>query len=129
MPVTQDTAFWLAGAARGELLVQRCTDCGHLRHPPRPMCPQCNSLAWDTQRARGQGVVHSFVVYRHQPLAGLPVPYAVLVVELPEGVRVIGNLVHGDIDDLAVGQPVEVVFEADPGDDVVLPQWQPVAAP
>jgi uncharacterized OB-fold protein len=125
MPVTQDTAFWLEGAARGQLLIQACAQCGQLRHPPRPMCPVCNSVTWDTVRAEGTGTIYSFVVYRHQPLSGLPVPYAVLVVELLEGVRVVGNLVEGDVDDLAVGQPVEVVFVADPGDDLVLPQWRP----
>ena len=126
MPVTRDTAFWLEGAAVGELRIQCCAACGALRHPPRPMCPACNSVDWDFVRASGRGTVYSYVVYHHQPATGLEVPYAVLVVELDEGVRVVGNLVEADPDELSVGMPVEVVFVADPGDDLVLPQWRPV---
>jgi uncharacterized OB-fold protein len=125
MPVTRDTAFWLEGAAVGELRIQRCAACGVLRHPPRPMCPACNSLDWDFRKASGRGTVYSYVVYHHQPATGLEVPYTVLVVELEEGVRVVGNLVQADPKEVSVGMPVEVVFVADPGDDLVLPQWRP----
>jgi uncharacterized OB-fold protein len=125
MPVTRDTAFWLEGAAVGELRIQRCAKCATLRHPPRPMCPVCNSLEWDTLTSAGKGTIYSYVVYHHQAATGLPVPYAVLVVELDEGVRVVGNLVEADPNDARVGMPVEVVFVADPRDDLVLPQWRP----
>jgi uncharacterized protein len=124
----RDTAFWWDGAAAGELRIQRCVDCGRLRHPPRPMCPRCNSLRHDTVVSSGRGTVHSFVTYRHQPASGLKVPYVVLVVALEEGVRVIGNLVGAEPEDARVGMPVEVVFLADDGDDLVLPQWRPRVA-
>ncbi len=124
MAVTPDTAFWLEGAAAGELRIQRCAGCRRLRHPPRPMCPACNSLEWDFVVAAGHGNVYSYVTYHHRPLAGPPVPYTVLLVELDEGVRVVGNLL-GDQGDVAVGMPVEAVFVADAGDDLVVPQWRP----
>jgi uncharacterized protein len=128
MPVTRDTAFWLEGAAAGELRIQRCADCGTLRHPPRPMCPRCHSLSWDWLVASGDGTVYSFVVYHHQPLGGPPVPYAVLVVDLDEGTRVVGNLVASALEQLRIGARVRVVFVADEGDDLVLPQWRLVGA-
>ncbi len=125
MPVTADTAFWLEGAAAGELRIQRCVSCGALRHPPRPMCPTCQSLEWDAVVASGNGVVFSYVVYQSPPQAGLPVPYVVAVVQIEEGVRVVGNVVGCDAADVRIDLPVEVVFAADPGDDLVLPQWRP----
>jgi uncharacterized protein len=125
LPVTADTAFWLEGAAAGELRIQRCASCAALRHPPRPMCPTCQSLEWDDVIASGNGVVFSYVVYQSPPMVGLPVPYIVAVVQLDEGVRVVGNIVGCEPADVRIDLPVEVVFVADPGDDLVLPQWQP----
>jgi uncharacterized OB-fold protein len=91
------------------------------------MCPACNGLDWDTLKSKGKGTVYSFVVYHHPPASGPPVPYAVLVVELAEGVRVIGNLVEVDPSTVKIGMPVEVVFVSDDGDDLILPQWRPAA--
>jgi uncharacterized OB-fold protein len=65
---TRDNAFWWEGVEAGKLLIQRCGGCGTLRHPPRPMCPQCQSLEWDTVEASGRGTVHSFVI-NHYPQA------------------------------------------------------------
>ena len=52
-----DDAFFWDGAAEGKLLIQRCTDCGTLRHPPAPMCGNCGSLAWDAAESSGRGRV------------------------------------------------------------------------
>ena len=52
--VTPDTEFFWSGLREERLLVQRCDDCGLLRHPPRPMCPRCNSLEWGTVEASGR---------------------------------------------------------------------------
>jgi len=46
----------------GVLPLQRCKDCAKLRHPPRPMCDACGSLAWDSIDASGRGTVHTFTV-------------------------------------------------------------------
>lgn len=124
--------FWEA-AARGELVVQECGDCGRPRHPPRPMCPVCNSFtaAWAPRSGRAR--VWSFVV-PHPPL--LPAfsayaPYNVCVVELDDapGIRLVGNLVGEpgaainsvDPATIRIGEPVRVVFE--PAGDVGLPRF------
>jgi uncharacterized OB-fold protein len=84
--VTDDSAGFWEGTAAGELRIQRCSNCGRLRFPPRPMCPYCNALdhSWDAMSGRGH--IWSFVV-PHPPL--LPAfmevaPYNVVVVELDE---------------------------------------------
>ena len=125
MITSQDTEFWLQGAANGELLIQQCTACLTLRHPPRPMCPTCTSLEWSTLKAEGHGSVFSFVIYRHQPQGGIRVPYVVALIDLPEGVRLVGNVVECAPEDVRIGLQVEVVFVADSDDAQTLPQWRP----
>ena len=125
--------FW-EGCAAGELRIQACASCGRRRHPPRPMCPACQSLEirWDVMS--GNGRVWSFVV-PHPPLlpAFMPVaPYNVVVVELDEDpeIRLVGNLLadpDGAINEvdpatITIGERVRVVFQhAD--EDVFLPRW------
>ena len=132
-PDADSAPFW-AGGARGELLLQACADCGRLRHPPRPMCPSCWSLATTWRQVAPQGRVWSYAV-PHPPLLPAFTPYApynVCVVELVEdpSIRLVGNLVvtpDAPIDSVDPGtieidEPVRVVFER-VADDVGLPRF------
>ena len=123
--VNPDNAFWLEGAARGQLRIQRCTECGVLRHPPRPMCHRCQSLRWGFVVSGGRGRVHSYAVHHHPPLPGLRVPNTIVLVDLDEGARVVGDLFEAEHGSVSIGMAVEVMFWADPGDDMVLPHWRP----
>ena len=125
-PRNQDNAFFWEGVDRGELLIQRCTSCGKLRHPPRPMCPNCQSLEWDTVRSNGNGEVYSFVVPHHPQVPSFEYPYVVAVVELEEGTRLISNVVDIDPADVQIGMPVEVRFVA-VDDELTLPLFAPRA--
>jgi uncharacterized OB-fold protein len=121
--ISQDTAFFWEGATRGELLIQRCAICGTLRHPPRPGCAACGSLEWDTVRASGLGEVYSFVIYHHPPIPGFEVPYAVGLIALEEGVRMLSNIIDMPLDEIEIGMPVEVTFVAvDP--ELTLPMFR-----
>jgi hypothetical protein len=120
-----DTSFFWEGARRGELLIQRCTSCGTLRHPPGPGCATCGSLEWDTQRASGRGTVHSYAIHHYPPIPGFEYPLAIGLIELEEGTRLVSNIVGAEPNDIEIGMPVEVCFE-DFGDDLVLPQFRPV---
>ena len=123
--IDQDTSFFWEGAKKGELLIQRCVSCGTLRHPPRPACAACRSLEWDTQRASGRGTVHSYVVHHHPQVPGFEPPYAVVLVELEEGTRLVSNLVGVDPSEVTIGMPVEVTFERI-DDDLTLPLFKAV---
>jgi uncharacterized OB-fold protein len=127
------TPFWQA-SIRGELLIEACSACGRLRHPPRPMCPSCRSLDSEWRAMSGRGVIWSYVV-PHPPLlpAFMPVaPYNVCVVSLDEDptIRLVGNLIAGpgapinsvDPATIEIGTPVRVVFEQ-VADDVALPRF------
>ncbi|MDL4821312.1 OB-fold domain-containing protein [Actinomadura opuntiae] len=126
--IGRDTAFFWDGVNAGELRIQRCADCGALRHPPGPMCPKCHSPNRDHVVASGRGEVHSYVVHHHPPVPGRTPPYVVAVVELEEGVRIVGNVNGCAPDDVKVGMPVRLVFER-MDDELVLPQWIPADAP
>jgi uncharacterized OB-fold protein/acyl dehydratase len=125
--VTRDTAFWWEGLRAGKLLIQRCGGCGALRHPPRPMCPHCQSLEWDTVEASGRGTVYSFVVSHYPQVPAFDYPLAIGLIELEEGTRLVSNVVDIDPADVHVGMPVEVVFTA-VGDELTLPLFRPGAA-
>jgi hypothetical protein len=124
IPLPIDAAFFWEGVEAGELRIQRCSGCGTLRHPPRPMCPNCRSLEHDYVVSSGKGIVYSFVVHHHPPVPGKQMPFTVAVVELDEGTRVVGNVIDIDPAEVAVGLKVEVAFvENEAGR--VLPQWRP----
>ena len=122
--VNQDNAFFWEGVERGELLIQRCSSCGRLRHPPRPMCPHCQSLEWDTVAASGRGTVYSFVVPHHPQVPAFEYPYVVALVELEEGTRLVSNVIDVDPAEVSVGMPVEVSFVA-VDDELTLPLFRP----
>lgn len=125
--VNEDTRFFWDGVEQGELRIQTCADCGTLRHPPGPMCPVCRSAARTHTVASGRGVLYSYVVHHHPPVPGRETPFAVGVVELPEGVRIVGNVVDCPIDKLEVGMPLRVTFLR-MDDRLVLPMWTPEEA-
>jgi uncharacterized OB-fold protein len=108
---TPDTKFFWDALKENKLLIQRCTQCSALRHPPRPMCPRCNALGSDTVEASGRGVVHSFVLPRHPQWPWFEGTYVVALVALEEGTRIVSNLTDVDAADVTIGMPVEVVIE------------------
>jgi len=120
-----DDRFFWEGAAEGKLLLQWCTGCDTVRHPPSPMCPRCHSLAWEAREASGRGTVYSWVL-SHHPTAGDPTPRIVVLVELAEGVRLVSNLAGVEPSAVRNDMAVEVFFER--FGDVTLPQFRPTGA-
>jgi uncharacterized OB-fold protein/acyl dehydratase len=123
---TQDNSFFFDGAQRGELLIQRCESCGTLRHPPRPGCPKCRSLDWNTVVSAGRGTVFSFVVVHYPQVGAFDYPLPVVLVELEEGTRLVSNIEGVQLADIRIGMPVEVGF-ARYGDALTLPVFRPAS--
>ncbi|WAZ22748.1 OB-fold domain-containing protein [Streptomyces cinnabarinus] len=121
--VNRDNAGFWEGVRRHELLIQRCTGCAALRHPWLPGCNACGGLDWDTVPASGEGTVHSYVVMHHPPFPAFDPPYAVALIELAEGVRMLGNVVGTPHDKVRIGLPVRVGFHAY-DDELTLPVWR-----
>ena len=75
-----------------QLLIQHCTSCGTLRHPPLPACGTCRSLEWDTVESSGRGTLYSFVVVHYPQVPSFDYPLPIGLVELEEGTRVVANI-------------------------------------
>ena len=112
-------AFW----AQGELRIQRCADCRTWRHPPRYRCAACGSAAvtWDV--ASGRGRVFSWTITHRAVDPAFEPPYAIVVVELEEGPRLVGSLAGIELSDLRLDLPVVVVLE--PAGKVALVSFSP----
>lgn len=122
--LTDDNRFFFDGAKDGKLLIQRCTGCGTLRHPPRPACAVCRSFEWDTVQASGRGTVYSFVVNHHPQVPAFDYPLVVALIELEEGTRLIANVGGIEPGSVAIGTPVVARFEAF-DDELTLPVFYP----
>ncbi len=107
---TPDAVFFWEGAARGELLGQRCAECQRLVFPPRPMCPGCHSLKREVVKLSGRGQVYSFVIPRHPAPVGFAEAPIVALIELEEGIRLVSNVVEARIEEVHAGLAVEVTF-------------------
>ena len=120
--VTRDTEFFWEGIRDGKLLIQKCSDCGILRHPCRPMCGDCQSTNWESIEASGKGTVHSYTVMHHPPVPGYGFPIPIGLIDLEEGTRIVANIKGGEPDDIHIGMKVECLIEAaGEDDDLMLP--------
>ncbi|WP_431980620.1 bifunctional MaoC family dehydratase N-terminal/OB-fold nucleic acid binding domain-containing protein [Streptomyces qinglanensis] len=124
--VNRDNAGFWAGVARHELLFQRCAECATPRFPWLPGCNACGSAAWEAVAASGRGTVHSYVVMHHPPFPAFDPPYAVVLVDLDEGVRIISNITGVRCDEVRIGMPVELEFLR-VEDDLELPVFRGAA--
>jgi uncharacterized OB-fold protein len=125
-PVGLNAEFY-AHCAAGELRFQRCGACGTWRHPPRYRCAGCGSSEWSWERSTGRGRVFSWTVTHRavDPAYEDELPYAVVVVELDEGPRLVGNLRGGlTPGELRLDLPVEVEFEP-VADGIALTHFRP----
>jgi uncharacterized OB-fold protein/acyl dehydratase len=121
--ISRDTAFFWEGTAAGELRIQRCGGCGALRHPPGPMCPACGDAKPEYVVAAGRGEVYSYVVQHHPPVPGRKLPIVVALVQLPEGVRMVGELLGVAPERVRIGLPVRAEFVR-VDDALRLPAWR-----
>lgn len=92
---------------------QHCLRCGHDQFPPRVSCTRCHGSDLEWQPASGRGTVFSFTIVHRAPTDAFKadVPYALAIVELEEGVRAMMNVRTADLSAIAIGAPVEIVFE------------------
>jgi uncharacterized protein len=121
----ESKGYWEA-CQRHELVVQRCLDCGRMRHYARALCPACLSERVEWVRCSGRGTVYTFTVTHQNQAPGFrdALPYVLAYVELEEGVRLLTNIVECAPEAVAIGMPVSVVFE-DATPEVTLPKFKP----
>ena len=124
-PTPETQPYW-DGCAAGELRIQRCLDCGQPYFYPRPLCPLCGSANVEWFTASGEATLYSYVI-NHRPAPGFAdeAPYAIAVVQLAEGPRMMTNLVGvpATPEALVLDMPLRVTFEQ--RGDIALPVFAP----
>jgi hypothetical protein len=128
--VSRDTKFFWDGVNAHELRVQKRAD-GRLQHPPVPALWQDKELPIDYVVASGKGTVFSFVVHHAPKVPGRTLPFVIALVELEEGVRMLGELRNLDSATVEIGMPVRATYIDFPANDVgpawTLYAWEPDA--
>ncbi len=124
-PSGADVAFWASLRDDGRLRFERCGACGTFRHPPKPVCAACGSGEVEWVASAGTGAVWSFTVIHAPTLPAFmdQVPYGAVVVRLDEGVFLVSNLLDCPVDELTVGDRVELV-PTRVDDDLTLPLFR-----
>ncbi|MFN8019299.1 MAG: OB-fold domain-containing protein [Acidimicrobiales bacterium] len=104
--------FWEATREQ-RLVLQWCTACEQAIHFPREACPRCLGTALEFRPAAGTGTIYAASTMPVPGNAGMAgrAPYVVALVELPEGVRLMANVVG----DGALGAAVGDVTSSRPG--------------
>lgn len=128
-PTPETRHFW-DGTRSGELRLQRCCSCEQVYFPPRPFCPRCASREVAVFRASGCATLYSYVIsHRAPPGSDFEPPYAIAVVELEEGPRMMTNLVEVEQtpEALELDMPLEVVFTP-VSEEITLPLFRPAGA-
>ena len=108
------------------MVVQKCGECGTLRFPPRRMCSNCLSREASWTPVSGEGEVYSFIVMHrvYHPAFATQVPYAVAMVKLKEGAKMLSNVIGISPHEIKCGMPVKVSFEK-LDEAVTLPMFRP----
>jgi uncharacterized protein len=118
---SKDTKFFWDGVDAHELRVQKRAD-GSLHHPPVPALWLDKERETDYVVASGKGTVFSFVVHHAPKVPGRTLPFVIALVELEEGVRMLGELRNVDPAAVEIGMPVRAMYIDFPANDVG-PAW------
>lgn len=126
IPTRWSQPFWDA-ARQHRLVLRKCSACGYIDHPPYLYCTNCHADEHEWIEASGKAVLATYAIN----IFGVPfpfwadLPYVVALVDLPEGPRMISNIVDCEHDQLVNGMELEVVFD-DVTDEITMPKWRPV---
>ncbi len=130
LPVVQpwSEAFW-EGTKENRLLIQECSACGIKIFYPRKVCPECwsSELAWVDASGRGKVYTYTIMLDGVEPKFAADLPYVLAMIDLDEGVRMMGNIVDCDPEQVQFGMDVEVVFQR-VTDEFTLPKWRPATS-
>jgi hypothetical protein len=122
-----ETQFFWDKVDQGELWLQRCKDCDKPYFYPRSFCPRCLGTNVEWFRASGRAKLHTYMInHRPPPAFADEAPYAIAIVELEEGVRMMTNIhgIENTPEKLVLDMPLEVsIEEIAPG--VKVPYWKP----
>ena len=121
--IGRDSRFFWEGTQVGELRIQVCNACGAKRFPPGPACQQCPAYDRGWEVAAGTGTVFSYVVHHHPPVPGKDLPIVIALIDLDEGVRMGGEVVGVEPEEVEIGTRLRVDWNRI-DDELTLPVWR-----
>ncbi|MCP4213608.1 MAG: Zn-ribbon domain-containing OB-fold protein [bacterium] len=102
---------WRETPERYRMEAGKCTKCGHINFPGRLICPKCRAREFETLNLAGKGNLESFTIIRIAPSGfGDLAPYAVGIVKLDEGIRVMAQVTDCDPETLKIGDNMVTQF-------------------
>ncbi|HIL98778.1 MAG TPA: hypothetical protein EYG51_23160, partial [Pseudomonadales bacterium] len=106
---TEATMPFFEGAKQGVLRLQSCDDCSMWMYPIKKRCQACgsNELSWKDASGKGAVYAHARLHRQYHARHKDKLPIVIAWVDLEEGVRVPGNIVHSDAETIKAGMPVE----------------------
>ena len=123
-PRGHDNKWWWDACDAGKVLIQRCKSCQTLRHPPRPMCGECQSMEWDSIESTLDGEVLSHTELHHPKIPGYQYPLVCAVIRLGEGTNIVSNVVGCDPSTVHIGMRLKGKVEQ-VDEKTMLPQFYP----
>mgnify|MGYP001156551502 FL=1 len=117
-------ATYFAALSQGKLMIQRCADCKRAIFYPRQFCPHCDNETLTWEQASGAGTVHSVTTLRTKPDR----PYNISLVDLDEGVRMMGRVDGIAPDEVKIGMRVHARIIEQGGKPLVVFLTSPEAA-
>ncbi|MBK4738530.1 Zn-ribbon domain-containing OB-fold protein [Noviherbaspirillum pedocola] len=115
--------FW-RGTREGKLLLQYCPQSGRFQHFPRPLSLYTGSRQLEWREVSGAGTVYAHTVLRTQGLgADGRLPLALALIELDEGVRILGNILGANAERARIGARVKLSWDT-PSNDARYPAFE-----
>ena len=107
----QSARIWREFPQRYRLEAAKCKGCGKVHFPPRLICDACRSREFDPVRLTDRGTIVTYtVIHVAAPQFASQTPFAVAVVELDDGVRIMTQYVDYEPEELKTGQAVKLEF-------------------
>lgn len=126
--ITKLSKVFYEGCRENKLLYQQCRDCGEVIFFPKLTCSNCMGRNIEWKESKGKGKIYTFTVCH----AGVPVqftgdvPFALAIIVMNEGFRLLSNIVECDFEKLYCEMPVEVVFDQ-VTPEITLPRFKPIS--
>lgn len=103
--------YWREIPQRYRLEAQKCKKCGMVLFPPRLICPECKGREFEDTKLAEKGKILTYTIIRVPPHQFVDqAPFAVGIVELDDGVKLTGQIVDCDFEDLKIGHRVKIEF-------------------
>ena len=103
--------YWREIPQRYRLEAGKCKKCGYVAFPPRLVCPKCRNREFEIVKLKDEGKIVSYTIIRVPPEQFLDqAPYAMGIIELSDGVKILAQIVDCEFEELAIGKKVKMEF-------------------